>query len=45
LFYLISLHIAAPPLRRPNLIAQTDFAITGTASTSPRAGIAHLLSL
>jgi hypothetical protein len=33
LFCLISFRIAAPPLRRPNLIAETDFAITDTAST------------
>jgi hypothetical protein len=45
LFCLISLRISAPPLRRPNLIAETDFGIIDTISTSPRADIAHLLSL
>jgi hypothetical protein len=45
LFCLISLRIAAPPLRRPDLIAETDFAITDTASTSSRADIARHLSL
>jgi hypothetical protein len=42
---LIVLRIAAPPLRRPNLITETDFAITDTFSTSLRADIAYLLSL
>jgi ribosomal 50S subunit-associated protein YjgA (DUF615 family) len=45
LFCLILLRIATPLLRRPNLIAETDFAITDTASTFPRTDIAHLLSL
>jgi hypothetical protein len=45
LLCLISFLIAAPPLHRPNLIVETDFAITDTASTSPRADITHLLSL
>jgi hypothetical protein len=42
---LISLSIAAPPLRRSNLIAETAFTITDTASTSLLTDIAHFLSL
>jgi hypothetical protein len=45
LFCLISLRIAATPLRRPSLLAEINFTITDTISTSPRADIAHLLSM
>jgi ribosomal 50S subunit-associated protein YjgA (DUF615 family) len=45
LFCLISLRIVVLPLRRLNLIAETDSAITDTASTCPRADSAHLFSL
>jgi hypothetical protein len=45
LFCLISLRIATPPLRHPNLIAEINFVITNTASASPRADTAHLLSI